>query len=226
MYDNGTYLASNPSWHTETSAWKASKIREILARNKIDPITIGEVGCGAGEVLRELHKFFPDSHATGFEISPQAFELCKSKEDKNISFKFGDLALSNEKFDILLAIDVMEHVEDYIGFLRGLKQNADLCVFHIPLDLTVQSLIRAKPLAQARQSLGHLHYFTKETALATLKHAGYELLDSFYTYLQLESPGRSLRIKMVSPLRRMALAINQDLAVRFLGGCSLIVLAK
>jgi trans-aconitate methyltransferase len=226
MYDDGAYLANNPSWHTENSAWKASKIREILARNRIIPMTICEVGCGAGEVLRQVHQFYPDALATGYEISPQAFEICKPKTEKNLDFRFGDLAATTETYEVLLALDVMEHVEDYIGFIRSLRRNTALVVFHIPLDLTVQSVARAKPLEHARQTVGHLHYFTKETAIATLKHAGYEVIDSFYTYLQLESPNRSLKIRLVAPFRRIALAVNEDLAVRFLGGCSLMVLAK
>jgi SAM-dependent methyltransferase len=226
MYNDGAYLSKNPSWHTENSEWKASKIQRILERNNISPEEVCEIGCGAGEVLRHIHMLYPGVRAVGYEVSPQAFEICRLKSEHNLEYKLGDLTATSTKYQILLVIDVMEHVEDYIGFLKKIKKHADLVIFHIPLDLTVQSLVRATPLEEARRTVGHLHYFTKETAVATLLHSGYELIDSFYTYLQIESPNRSLKIRIVAPLRRLALALNEDLAVRFLGGCSLMVLAK
>jgi 2-polyprenyl-3-methyl-5-hydroxy-6-metoxy-1,4-benzoquinol methylase len=59
---------------------------------------------------------------SGYEVSPQAFEICSKKEKSNLLFVFGDL-LNEEKayFDVVLAIDVFEHVEDYLGFVRGLR---------------------------------------------------------------------------------------------------------
>jgi len=45
-------------------------------------------------------------------------------------------------FDSLLCIDVFEHVEDYIGFVKTLKSKATYKIFHIPLDISVLSVIR------------------------------------------------------------------------------------
>jgi hypothetical protein len=53
-YTSGSYLEKNPLWHTEESSWKAEQIMRMLNRHNIVPRTICEVGCGAGEVLRQL----------------------------------------------------------------------------------------------------------------------------------------------------------------------------
>ena len=45
-------------------------------------------------------------------------------------------------FDLLLMLDVFEHVEDYIGLLRAVRSKAKQKLFHIPLDLSVQSVLR------------------------------------------------------------------------------------
>ena len=76
-----------------------------------------------------------------------------------------------------------------------------------------------------REEVGHLHYFTKETALATLRDAGYEIVDWCYTPGALLNP-RSLKAKLVSLPRKLLSALNQDLTSRVLGGYSLLVLAK
>ena len=103
---------------------------------------------------------------------------CKTKEDEKVKYFMENLLDKNEHFDLLLCIDVFEHVEDYIGFLKELKKKANNHIFHIPLDITVSSVLR-NTMMSARQSVGHLHYFTQETALATLKDSGYEIIDYF-----------------------------------------------
>lgn len=227
IYQDGTYLDNNQTWHEEDSPWKAKQIIEIMKRNSLEPSTACEVGCGAGEILNQLSLNKKDTHFFGYEISPQAFSLCEKKTKPKLSFFLEDLLQDNEEFfDIVMAIDVFEHVEDYFSFLRKLKSKGEYKIFHIPLDLSVQSVLRSSPILNGRKSVGHIHYFTKETALATLSDTGYEVLDYFYTSGTLDLPNRGWKANLLSIPRRVSYAINKDLAVRILGGCSLLVLAR
>ena len=56
LYTTCTYLEKNPLWHTEESCWKAEQVLRMINRHKIVPRTICEVGCGAGEVLKQLQQ--------------------------------------------------------------------------------------------------------------------------------------------------------------------------
>lgn len=48
--------------------------------NKIAPSTMCEIGCGAGEILNCLSNEYADNVIfSGYEISPQAFAICKNK---------------------------------------------------------------------------------------------------------------------------------------------------
>ena len=92
IYKDGTYLDKNPSWHEDDSLWKAKQIIRILSGNNIIPETICEIGCGAGEILRCLANKYNDKVVfSGYEISPQAYNICKSKETSNLNFCFGDI---------------------------------------------------------------------------------------------------------------------------------------
>lgn len=228
IYDDGTYLANNPSWHEEDSLWKARKISEIIRKNSLEPRTICEIGCGAGEMLNQLSDQYADDRAFfGYEISPQAFELCRKKSKPNLTFKLANLLNDAEAyFDIVMAIDVFEHVEDYFGFLRTLKKRGEYKIFHIPLDLSVQTVLRSSPIISVRKSVGHIHYFTKETAMETLKDAGYSIIDHFYTAGSLELPNRGWKANIAKIPRKLAFSLDEDLAVRLLGGYSLMVLSK
>lgn len=59
IYTDGTYFEKNPTWHIEDSAWKANQIQKILSQNKIKPKSICEIGCGAGEILKQLSYALP-----------------------------------------------------------------------------------------------------------------------------------------------------------------------
>ena len=227
IYETGEYVAKNPTYHVEDSAWKAEHIFRLIRKNNLLPRTVCEIGCGAGEVLRQLQLLMSDEvQFEGYEISPQAFTRCQERANDRLRFHCADfLTLETEPGDLLLCIDVFEHVEDYLGLLRRLRSRADAKIFHIPLDLSVQWVLRGRPLMKQRQEVGHLHYFTKETALATLRDAGYEIVDWCYTPGALLNP-RSLKAKSASLPRKFLFALNRDLTSRILGGYSLLLLAK
>lgn len=228
VYEDGTYLDNNPTWHEDDSLWKAKQIKKILRKNNVDPSTICEVGCGAGEILNCLANDYSSNVIfSGYEISPQAFEICKKKEKQNLHFFLKDLLDEKDvSFDVIMAIDVLEHVDDYLGFLHRFQAKGEYKVFHIPLDLSVQTVLRSSPILKGRESVGHIHYFTKETALATLKDTGYEVVDYFYTHGSLELPNRGWKAKIMKLPRKLLFSVHQDLTVRILGGFSLLVLAK
>lgn len=228
IYRDGTYLSQNPDWHEGDSAWKARQIVDLLEGTAIDFGSVCEIGCGAGEILVQLsHHYGGKVEFDGYEISPQAHELCRPKATANVRFHLQDLlAVADARFDLVMAIDVFEHVEDYLGFLRRLRDKGTYKLFHIPLDLSVLTLLQGYPLLKWRQVLGHLHYFDKDTALASLTHAGYEIVEWRYTFGALARGGPRLRRRLVNVPRRLLRAVNEDLAARLLGGFSLLVLAR
>lgn len=224
IYENGEYYDNNLTWHVEDSPWKADHIFNILSKNNITTKTIAEVGCGAGEILSQLSQKLPSVNFCGYELSPQAYQLCKKRESQRVDF-INDNIFDDEKiFDALLCIDVFEHVEDYIGFIKSIKAKAKYKIFHIPIDISVLSVLRDTQLV-VREKVGHLHYFTPSTAIATLKDVGYEIIDSHFTP-HFDLPSKSIKSKLAKIPRRILFSISPRLMVKLLGGCSLIVLAK
>ena len=227
IYDDGRYLEKNPLWHVEESPWKAKQILRLMKRNSLAPRAICEVGCGAGEVLKQLQENMPgDCMFYGYEISPQAFDLCKSRANERLRFKLMDIGKERDvHFDLILALDVIEHLEDYFSLLREIKPQGRHHIFHIPLDLSVQTVFRRNALLKRRDLHAHLHYFSKETALRTLRDLGYEVLDYFYTPRSVELGSDRVQ-KILKVPRRLCFAVHEDLTARTLGGFSLLVLTK
>jgi SAM-dependent methyltransferase len=227
LYVDGEYLAKNPAWHTEESAWKARQILRMLERNRIAPKSVCDAGCGAGEVLKQLQvKLDKECVFHGYDISPQAIDLAKTRAGERLHFELGEPGQNaDEFFDLLLVMDVIEHLPDYFSFLKKLKAKGRDKVFHIPLDLSAQTVLRKDGLLKRRDMYAHLHYFTKETALRTLLDSGYEVLDYFYTPRSIEFGMTTGQMLLKLP-RRVLFRMQQDFAVRLLGGYSLLVLAR
>ena len=227
IYTNGIYLEKHPNWHIEESPWKVRHIMRMIKRHHLMPNTICEVGCGAGEVLRLLQARMSDKCIFwGYDISPQAFEMCQERANERLHFKLADIKLEKEVlFDLILKHHVVEHMEDYFSFLRDIKQKSHYKIFHIPLDISVQTILRGKTLIRNRNVHGHIHYFTKETALRTLEDVGYEVLGYSYSpEYELDAP--LLQTKLMNLPRMFFFALHEDWAVRILGGSRLLVLAK
>jgi len=228
MYLDGKYLENRPTWHDEESPWKAHHIISLIKKNNLNPLTICDVGCGAGGILDEIsNNLSNEIKLYGYEISPHAFEICKKKSKKNLSFTLGSLPDDQElKFDIVMALDVFEHIENYFDFLRKLKDRGEYKIFHIPLEYNVVGALSRKALLYTRGAVGHIHYFTMETALATLEDTGYRVLDYFYTNLPLDCPAPGWTNKIRSIHRALLYRHNPDLGARIFGDYNIAVLAK
>ena len=234
IYQTGEYLKkTNMSWHSEDAPWKATQIAKMIEKNKLSSKCVVEIGCGSGKILEELagKPSFANVLFEGFDISPQAIEICNKVQNDRCSFFCDDLLVSarnsKKEIDILLAIDVFEHVPGYLGFLEKCKPLAKYKIYHIPLDLHVSSVLRGS-FVQARYSVGHLHYFSEESALATLKDTGHEILDSLYTNgaMGLFKQHPSIKRAIANAPRWAVSLFSERLSARLFGGYSLLVLAK
>lgn len=226
-YNDGSYLSKNTDWHIQDSPWKAQQIDKIIKRNNLELKSICEIGCGAGEIIKQLSlkKQYVKIKFFGYEISDDAFELCTTRENHNLHYFKRDLLEEEKIYDIILCIDVFEHIEDYMGFLRRLREKGKYKIFHIPLDLSVSALLR-RSLMLGRSSVGHLHYFTPDTALATLTDCSYEIIDFIYTPSFASLPAKSLKEQLIRLPRKILYKISPKIMSTLIGGSSLMVLAK
>ena len=229
-YLDGTYLSSNPDWDCSDSLWKAKLVEHILEIAQIDVNSFVEVGCGSGYVLLQLSKVFSNALFTGYDVSPQLQSFWESEaflKSKNVIFKLSDFhSTCRDYFDVLLMLDVFEHVRDPFTFLEESRKFARFFIFHIPLDLSAQSVLRLTPLIDVRNKVGHLNSYTKELALQTLKDCGYTIIMSEYSGDILPLPLSGLSTRCAALPRKVLSFFNKDFSVRLLGGETLVVLAK
>ena len=171
--DNGSEVFDNNRWHEKDSPWKAKNIFKILEKNYLSPRSVCEIGCGSEEVLRYLASYFDsNTEFVGYETSAEAFAICKTKEEANIHYKLDNLLSLDVHYDLVMAINVLNHVTDYLGFLSQLRSKGEYKVFHIPLETTIYSVLRSTHFQKRNPAGIYKHSFSKETAICTLKGTG------------------------------------------------------
>ena len=119
---------------------------------------------------------YPSAKITGYDFSHDASKRWSNRKI-NSNFKLKNSNYNgDDTTDLILCLDVFEHVEDYMGFLKNLSNKSKFFVFNIPLDMNVMKIIFGLKYAR-EEGRRHLHYFNKYTALETLKDTGYEIID-------------------------------------------------
>lgn len=107
---------------------KKSKVKQIV-----------EVGCGDGKILLELAKQNPNKNFTGFDLSKKAIAFARafSLGMKNLNFYDKDFSRNKKKYDLILCLEVLEHIPDkevkkFIKILYdNLSKNGKL-IFSVP----------------------------------------------------------------------------------------------
>lgn len=226
IYTDGEYLKENPSWHTEDSPYKTQLIIDTLTKNKVAFTTCADIGCGAGLVTELLAKHYTNKQFSGYELSPDAQPLIEQREKLyNLSYYNNNLLTSDKKYDLVICLDVFEHVEDFFGFLKSLKLKGRRFIFNIPLDMNVMKLV-TNGIQYAREEVGHLHYFNYFSAIATLKECGFNVKSADLSAAFLKIPPRNKRQAAILPVRLLSVLFGKHFAARMFGGVSLVVYAE
>ncbi|HET6992826.1 MAG TPA: class I SAM-dependent methyltransferase [Bacteroidia bacterium] len=225
IYNDQTYLSNNPDWHEGGAAIKTKEIIRLLNRHTLSFKTICEVGCGSGEILVELEKNLKgDISYSGFDISKDAMTIAKKKETGKIKFFLKDIADESRFFDLILVIDVIEHIENYFQFLDKIVSRGEYTVFHIPLDMSVWTIYREKVLIESKKRVGHIHNFTEDFIISVLEDHGFKVIDKIYTKPMFES--MTVKQRIANGIRKFTYLLNKKFATKFMGGYSIMVLCK
>lgn len=81
-----------------------------------------EVGCSGGELIKDLNEN-GYKNIFGVDISKKAIELCKKRGVGNVYLMDGESLEFDEKFDLIILSDVLEHIGDEKKTLEGLRNS-------------------------------------------------------------------------------------------------------
>jgi SAM-dependent methyltransferase len=106
-------------WHIGRRRIIASFVKEICERVADHRPRILDVGCGTGGNLKLLSQF---GDAEGVDISADALAFCRERGLKVKAGAAEDLPYEDATFDLVTALDVVEHLDDDVAGLREMRR--------------------------------------------------------------------------------------------------------
>jgi len=107
-------------WYVGRRRIIQSLVEKIRATLKTSNPRILDVGCGTGANLKMLAGY---GSAEGVDISPQAVEFCRERGLDSVKLGAAEqLPYENESFEIVTALDVIEHLDDDVAGLREMRR--------------------------------------------------------------------------------------------------------
>ena len=171
--------------HTLYSKNKWDYDEAIAIVQKYKPNSLLDIGCGFGYFIDKIQHFV--DRAVGSEFNPVAIETCRSK---NIDLYTMDLKQIQEKFDMVTAFQVFEHVKDSKTFVENclnLLNKDGLLLFVTPNPQSVlikynPGLLELPPHHCCDISKAAYEYIAQKYNLEILEYKEQEL--EFWVYCQ------------------------------------------
>lgn len=142
-----------------------------------------DVGCGDGTLSDGISKLAQVTEVTGIDISNTAIEIAKSKYP-HVTYRVGEvtnLPFASDAFDIVTAIEVVEHIYDtermFQELSRVLKPNGRIIItttdFNRLKKITIGLLFWDRYFYPTNP---HIRFYSKKTLIELLHKFGFEVV--------------------------------------------------
>lgn len=128
--------------------------------------SILEVGCGEGHVTQKLAARYPKASVLGTDFSPEIIDLAKQLHP-GLAFESQsvyDVSKRTDSWDVIVACEVFEHLDEPARALRELALTARRAiVLTVPREplWRVLNVLRGEHLARLGNSHGHVQHWSR-----------------------------------------------------------------
>ncbi len=167
------FLVDRDEWRARAKRALVFQLwRKYQPKNYIGKmVNILDFGCGTGVLQEEFEKKF-NAKGFGIDVSKKAINYCKKRGLSRIKlFNGKKIPFKSGYFNLITAIDVLEHIEDDLGALSEIKRvlkKGGLAILLVP----------AHPILWSTRdtNLHHVRRYQVEELEGRCKLAGFKLL--------------------------------------------------
>lgn len=184
--------------------WYIRRLLKSILASSGGPVNVLDAGSGFGQYSYFIARKFPRARITAVDVKEDQINDCRRFFQQvgldTVKFDVLDLTTMEYEnaFDIILSVDVMEHIEDdervFRNFFRALKQGGRLIV-NTPASGSKES---GEPLAKDDSFIGeHVRYgYTPDEIRQKLERAGFNVESITFTYGRFGSIAWNVGIKI------------------------------
>jgi ubiquinone/menaquinone biosynthesis C-methylase UbiE len=145
IYASGEYIRNNPTLDVEDTPWKLEKILPALDNfikdSIMKDIKLLDVGGGAGLILDGVSDYLRDENINvkkyALDLSKEMLQIQKENNPDMITLLEGGIektSFRDKEIDLVLMVDVLEHVSDPVAALKELNRISKYVIFKVPLE--------------------------------------------------------------------------------------------
>jgi len=162
------------------SRLQAASANEEPAEAGTQNIKILDVGCGTGANLEMLSQF---GAAEGVDVSDEALEFCRQKGLKVQKGLAEEMPFPDKSFDLVTALDVVEHLDDDVAGLREMRRvmaDDGRALIFVPAFMWLWGV--------QDDISNHRIRYTKRQIVERLEKAGFEIERATYANITFFAP--------------------------------------
>lgn len=111
----------NPNLYHKFQAERSAPFYDLLALVDVRPnLKVIDLGCGTGELTRQLADKLPDSDVTGLDSSPQMLETAAAFSRPGLAFEQGDQSQLTDEWDLIFSNAALQWTENHAELIPSL----------------------------------------------------------------------------------------------------------
>jgi len=222
------YINKNPNMHLEDSLLKVDQISLVIPP-KFKAKSLLDVACGAGLVTVKVAEKLNSRYNVGIDISRTMINKAKKVDkDRLVNWKMSDVFNYNtkNKFDLILCVDILEHVENDLEFLKKVGQLGKYIVIKTPLEKSMFSRLLVKlkifdPWKDTEKRYGHVQHYDEKNLDELFRQSNLTIVNS----VSVPMPRRSKLVWEIFRLLFYPISIlSMDKMVKISGGFKIVLL--
>jgi 2-polyprenyl-3-methyl-5-hydroxy-6-metoxy-1,4-benzoquinol methylase len=156
----------------------STTLDELLTRAA--PRSLLDFGCGEGVLVQQWAARMPDARVVGVDLEDSKLQAeWERRHAPNLEYRMvragEQLPFADREFDLVTAIEVLEHVEDPAGTLSEMARCAKRhLLLSVPRDPVWRglNLVRGAYVRRLGNTPGHLNHWSKRAFVALLGEHG------------------------------------------------------
>lgn len=176
IYTSGEYIQNNPTLHLEDTPWKIEKITTALDMfiqvSLLKHVRLLDVGGGAGLILKGVSDYLREKNINvnkyALDMSREMLQIQRENNPDMTMHREGGIektSFRNKEIDLVLMVDVLEHVSDPVAALKELNRISKYIIFKVPMEnnlyYNMLNLVKRGGLRRdIYEKVGHIHFYS------------------------------------------------------------------